>query len=381
MNTASALSSSKSGIVYKAGFLLIALAISVVLFNKTMRFWDMLPYMGAVVSIDHNDSAQIHSTVYAEFNQYARAEMKAAMIEGHPFCKNLSVYPDKFYQQLPFFRIKMLYVYLAWIFYKLGVPLFYAVLLPSVLAFVGISLVARQWIGNYYKPLLSFVLSLLVCGFMACFSAFRIASPDAMAAFFLLMGSYFFLHKKHTGYTLLWLLLALATRVDNVIFVVSLLLFVLLFNSKNNSQQKIICLFGIGFSALLFLLAKWQSGGYDAWRMFYRSFIFLEENPYDAHIQWNASQYIQGIKNGLRASIHNKGIYLIPLFTGIFYLIGKFTRTRIENCWILAMCLSLVGRVFLHPLFETRYLMGFMLVLLLMVITRCLPVVLKNRVK
>src|SRR5688572_4660573 len=255
--------------LYRWIFISLVVVTSFYCLKHPIRFWDMLPYMGSVVSIDNNDPTYVHTVTYLEFNRYATPEMKASMIEGHPFCKNLSQSPDKFNEQLPFFKIKMLFVYLAWLLYQSGIPLFYAVLIPSALAFVGIGLISWQWISQHYKPVYTILLSLASLLFLVNFDAFRIASPDAMASFFMIAGSYFLIEQKKTMTAIILLSLSVVTRPDYVIFVGLLLALTAFFNAKNNRKQLYTCVSGIFIVSLLFMLTKWQSGGYDAYRMFY----------------------------------------------------------------------------------------------------------------
>jgi hypothetical protein len=343
---------------------------SVYIFKNPQRFWDMLPYMGSVLSMETNEPMEIHSQTYVHFMAGIPDQSWERMLNDDAFTHDMAWDTDHFNQQLPFFKIKALYIYTSYLFYQMGFPLFTAVLLPSLLAFIFISFLIYYWLSQHFKPWITFILATLFFVLNLNFDAFRIASPDAMSAAFLILGTYFFIEKNRLSQAAAFLLLGLLTRPDNLFFVGFLLVGFLFFFKRKDNKQAYSTVGFLILAIISILLLRIESGGYDAYRMFYRSFVQLVVDPQTANIHFDLPTYLGGIKNGLKMSLHNKIIYLLPLATLGYYFIRKFNTSPWVNLWMLAMGLSVVARIFVHPLFETRYLFGFLVVILLLTVVQ-----------
>ncbi|HTF05014.1 MAG TPA: hypothetical protein VK826_13395 [Bacteroidia bacterium] len=351
-------------------YIVVVLSAGTWNFLRPVTFWDMLPYMGSVLSLGSSDEKYIHEETYAQFRLHAPEKMKASMIDGHPFCLSVSQNADYFNQHIPFFKIKALYIYTSWAFLKMGVPLFYAVLLPSLLAFLCISIVVYVWLEKHFVPVATCAFCGLVLLLNLNLDAFRIASPDALAAMFLVLSAFFLLEKKKMGVGIIFLLLCVFVRVDFVFFAGILLAYIGLANYKTSRSVFLNCVAGTAGVAAIVLFVRYQSGGYDMYRMFHRAFVELPVNPLEADVHFNTRDYVAGIVKGIGLSLKGKGLYALFILGILLFVLRKGKSTMEERAWHVALIGSLVLKIFIHPIYEVRYLAGYIIILLVLVVIR-----------
>src|SRR5260221_9320013 len=118
----------------------IAIIYSMVIFcsaawsiKKPAYNWDILAYMGVILSYENADVKAIHHTVYAVAKEKIPAVYYSRLIDAsNEYRNDMAQHPDRFYSQFPFYVVKPMYTGLAWIFYKMGVGLVMATVWPSV---------------------------------------------------------------------------------------------------------------------------------------------------------------------------------------------------------------------------------------------------------
>ncbi len=67
-----------------------------------------------------------------------------------------------FKTQLPFFDVKPIYLLSAFIFYKIGVNLTYATVLPSIISYFLINVISFFWCKKFNLPFKALIAALLV---------------------------------------------------------------------------------------------------------------------------------------------------------------------------------------------------------------------------
>lgn len=349
-------------------FIFITGILSFCSIQKQRPFWDMLPYMACIINLDESNPTVVHTKTYTEFNQYASPQMISSMLKDHPFCISMYESSAYFNQQLPFYKVKPLYIVLGYLFWKCGIPLFYALYSINFISIVAISIVLFKWTSMYLHPIYALLFSLILVFLPMHLYAYSIASPDTLSAALLIAGTYFLLIKQKHLLSILFFLLAVFARVDNSIFVFLLFTgFIMLeLRSKTNSRNYYII--AIAALAGIVFLIQYISGGYSMQKMFYRSFIDLAINPIDIDTRITISQYANGIRSGLKSSMHNVEVYAISILLILnvfFYRRGIISP---QTIWVFALIGSLFLRLFMHPLFENRYLFAYVIVLTLLLL-------------
>jgi hypothetical protein len=183
-----------------------------------------------------------------------------------------------FETQLPFFDIKPAYLISAFIFYKIGVGLTYATVLPSLIAYFFINLVSFIWLKKISLPFKILIPALLLICIITVPLATR-SNPDTLACLFLLTSAYLFLESDNLFYCVLFLILSILTRPENIIF--CFLLFSIVLAQK--WRKKVSLSLSLGYLLLMvliyFLVIK--SNAYPGWsNLFYHAFIDNTVNPF-----------------------------------------------------------------------------------------------------
>ncbi len=321
-------------------------------FNRRLTFWDMIPYMGAVVSITEPDPAVIHRVTYASLKKCAPEPVQEIYITRHPFCLRNSIDAHYFNSQVAFFKVKWLYVYMAAVFYFIHVPLYYSVYVPVWIAAILFAVL----LFNMAKVYVTQIPAVLFCCILMSFNfnryTFGIASPDALAGLFTLAGVHYFLHKQRIYFASFFFLLAVLVRPENLIF-----LFVFAFIRWYSRKT----IFGpIAFREILLLLVglvsvclAYNLTGYSSSAMFYRSFIDLMPSPEEMP-QLTPGLYKQGILNGLNKSMKDYSTWVLLGLVMIYFFLKKRLSARailIMNVFIISLCIKFL----LHPLVVQRF--------------------------
>ena len=174
-------------------YFLILLALTTALAFKPGYNWDMLPYMAITEKIDGvNPFNKIHEDVYNNAKKNLSSKRYNSLTDtANAYRKKMFENADAFQTQLPFFYIKPVYLISVYIFYKLGVALTYATIMPSLIAFVCINLLAYFWFRRFRLSFPAFITALvLVCVITIPFATR--SNPDGLAFLFALTGSFFF---------------------------------------------------------------------------------------------------------------------------------------------------------------------------------------------
>ncbi len=215
-------------------------------FRKPVYNWDMLAYMAIVIKIDqHKDINQIHKITY----DIARKDIPSTeygYLITSAYREKMAASPADFYAQLPFYAVKPLYIGMIYLFYKAGFPLPVSTVFPSVLAYFLIGLLLFYWLKKYTKPFFAFIAGLLIMYSPFMVNIARISTPDSLSAFLLFTAFYFIIEKPSIKRMFLFFILAIFTRLDNIItcfFILSFLLFSNKWQKRIRGYQYVLMLF------------------------------------------------------------------------------------------------------------------------------------------
>ncbi len=116
-----------------------------------------------------------------------------------------------------FYRIKPMYILAVFLFHKFGFPYTTATVLPSLICFFLIGITIWRFSIQYLDVVKAFLVSILCLTIYPSLILARFSTPDSMSCFFLLNALLFIYsgRQKFIWYSLL--LLAVCTRLDNVI--------------------------------------------------------------------------------------------------------------------------------------------------------------------
>jgi hypothetical protein len=123
-----------------------------------------------------------------------------------------------------FYRIKPLYVLLILLFHKIGFSYTHSTVYPSLLFFFLTGITIWRFCIQFLDSGKTFLVSLLSVSILPMNVLARLSTPDAMSCFFLLNALLFIYTDRNRMIWFLLLLLAICTRMDNIIGVLILLL-------------------------------------------------------------------------------------------------------------------------------------------------------------
>lgn len=302
----------------------------------------MIPYIAC--TLEWEGEANVHEATYRILQAELPEKNFTALTTGE---YRERCYRDAaFFQgELPFYRVKPLYISTIRLGRILGLPYTVAVRFSALLAYIGIALLLWFWLGALLLPVQRFLLSLLAAGIFPVSELARLASPDGLAVLFLLLA-FWLIERKRQHLPLLWLflLLSIAARVDYALYglvIVTLLRFLPTF--RREEWLSTGTYLGFTISVLLALLLIGPAVGNDiGWW-----FAFKHAG--------SGSGYLHLIKESL--SFFNLTWMMILLFFSIiaYPLIRKFGMAEREKGMVILVLATILFRLLLFPSIQERF--------------------------
>lgn len=292
-------------------YVLLIFIITIVLALKPDYNWDMLPYMAIIEKMDGIKSFdQIHSDVYNTAKKNLPPKKYNVIADSNDrYRKKMLEDAMAFEKQLPFFDVKPVYLFFAFILYKIGVSLTYATALPSLISYFFINLVSFFWCKKFNLSSRVFIFFLGLICIITIPLATR-SNPDTLACLFLLCASYFFMETDNLLACVLFLILSILTRPENIIF--SFLLFSILVAGKWKKKTSFfVCLICCLLMATVYYTPL-KIMSYPGWsNLFYHAFI---DNTVDPSLK-------QTITIPMYLKVINHNVLTIKGIVGIICLI------------------------------------------------------------
>ena len=346
------------------------LALAAYLFGTTVLFrnWDVLPYMATILKLEGNKSIdEIHKTVFQEAEKHIPETQYQKLINPeNPYRKTIFENPEHLEEQLPFYQIKPLYVLSTFLSYKIGWNLAYATTFPSLIAYLLISWILFQWLSQIMQKHYALIISLLIIFIPPLNKLSRYASPDGLSNLFLLVSIYFYLVKNSSLWKVnLFLVLAVLTRSDNIIFALAFNTLIYLNELLHKKgQHTSFWLSAIGLS-LCYLIPQLYFKPPSWGALFYHTFIRPTGTPVTQPSTLLFADYLAVLTEYLPKIIWNPFLYALTIFS-----ILNVPKT-IQNIWgklekeqiiFLAIVGTSVVKFLLFPVLWDRMYLSFFLV-------------------
>jgi len=120
---------------------------------------------------------------------------------------------------LDFYRIKPLYIFLIDAFHYLGIPFILSTLIPSLISFILIGCILFSWSARVFSPLPALIFSMILLLINPSIILARLSSPDPASNLILFYCFYRIYFEKPYTWTILFLLISLFIRLDNLVAV------------------------------------------------------------------------------------------------------------------------------------------------------------------
>ncbi|MEP6747759.1 MAG: hypothetical protein ABJB86_08535 [Bacteroidota bacterium] len=320
--------------------------------------WDILPYMGVVLSYEKMDIKSIHNNVYATAQDEVSSVFYNRLIDpNNAYRSRVAQSPEIFRSQLPFYVVKPLYTRIAWLFYMAGISLSLSTVWPSVIAYFVTGLLLFFWLKKYWSGVYACIAGILIMLSPPLLSVAGLSTPDALSGLSLFSAVYFLTEKKSLAGTFIFLILAIFTRLDNIIPAICLMsgiFFTKKWVGKIPAGKKLVL-----FSLLLLSYFAVSSNAHSfGWSIFYYPVFAKQLNSsYTANNTFNFGEYAALAKSQVRTGLFFSFISLF-FFLVAFLLwnasLFSFNKLTIEETFAAIFVLIILIRFILQPLIADR---------------------------
>ena len=178
-------------------FVLLLLGITILYGSKPEYNWDTIPYMASTLKIDNSNSKQIHKQVYNIVRTELTEEDFKRLTSGNEYRKQMEINTVAFMEQIPFYNIKFVYVYLIYFFYIIGFSLSFSTVLPSIISIFLIGLLLLFTLNYVFRIEYAALLSIFIILLTPMRHLARYSTPDALSSLALLLVVIAFIKNKY----------------------------------------------------------------------------------------------------------------------------------------------------------------------------------------
>ncbi len=356
----------RSGNVYFFLLFIISSVLFYINYEQRHYGWDMPGYLASYhLAEDSLNKKELVREVYTSIQLEAPKSDYEKMV-GNYQKENwnyfITTHPDAFHLQIPYYSIKVFYVFLIFFFHKIGFSAPIAVFLPNLISFFIFGFLLFAIFKRIFleRTLLSFSLTVLLLLIPPFRYLATIPSPDMLATALITWFFYSVISKQHLRIQFMILLLVVFTRPDFVIFGLSYLGIYFLydwFTSKKINFLSIVL--GLVMVAVYLLILKVNS--YPGWTdVFYDTFIERRRFITGA-ASFALSQYNEII-------LENIFNFKKITFLAVLFLSAVFYFTK--DLWTRMLAVVLFINIYIKFLFfpapgEYRFFIAFLLLLFL----------------
>jgi len=328
--------------------------------------WDVFAYTGCALSLDNNSPTYIHEKAYslgkevlpAGFYETQTVPMwteseKFTGLMGD-FNKSTATNAGSFFQQLPFYFVKPLFIILLFLGYKIGINPIHSMLLISSLATLGIAVLLYRWLLRYISSVWATIWAICLLSAVGIQDLVTLTTPDTLSGFFIFLALYLSVEVRKKNLAYLSLLIATLIRVDNFLPSLMLLSYEQFFSGNRRSW--------IGFSlqtlliAVIPLIVTKYVGSFGLGTLLYYTFIHRLDFPVQFHPGVSLGQYVDLLVHGIRLKAHSRYVCSFFILTILTWLIpNDKSRANLRHMFILGQIL-LVIRYAMFPMIDTRFL-------------------------
>lgn len=344
-------------------FVAFIFSVACVAYLKPNHNWDMLGYMGCVLSIEEEDAGAVHAATYT----HAKSELPE---KGYELLTgNVNEYRKRnledatyFNDQLKLYSIKPLYVLLIYLFYKAGLPLTEATVLPSVIAYFCIGLILFYWMRKVISGTGAFIFSVAIMLSPPLWEIALSSTPDALAGLLAFAAFFLIIEKKKINAGLLLLLTCIAVRIDFILLTLMTLVFLRFFETTSKRITWSAFLMFAVVGVFIFSVIAFGPGHFNSSTIGYYTIVqsdFVKQfgtNP--------IVQYFVLLVKGIYSSRYSV-VSLFLLFAGVILFLRNAAErgSDFESRVIVLLLFNMLLRYLLHPVIEDRFLIVHYLVI------------------
>lgn len=338
-------------------FLVLLLGIVVAGVARPVYLWDVVPYTAAVISIDESDSAKVHRKTFDALRDSVPAETFQKLTRRGPVVERVYSDPDALAQQLPFYRIRPLYIWASYILHRLGINPARATVVVSSLSVFAIGVITFAWIGPHIGGPFTVVATLLILYCSQVVNLARHSTADGLATAIQLFSLFMLLKYERVRLACVIALVAIGARTDALLGAALLVTYLAIWAPPAIRLKLPAAIsFGIvGVTAYWVIGAAAGNYGYET--LFYQSFLGKLVDPGSRTIDVSWSDYLGVCATNARYFLKEK----LPAAMCMIALL-VFWRSRRRRASLgaygdlsLVMVVALILRFLAFPRWEARF--------------------------
>jgi hypothetical protein len=348
-------------------YLAVVTRIAWMAYHDPHHNWDTLVYMALILELQADDHSQIHTRVYDEFKKAIPEATFNSYTNPNDTVFAGKVYkdPNGFFHFASLFKTKPLYNFSSWLLYNSGVPLVVAPLVPSILSFVGIALLLMYWMNKILPIGFAFLAGLSIVLSGPLIEVARLATPDALSAFMLLLAFYLLFIRSKWYWIALALSVAILTRLDNLIIASLIILFLRVAPERTGiiSKPSWVSFVMIAVGWFVYALVILNYADYEYSSANFYSELYSKANPV---------LLVGGALRGLPTVQHNSLSIPIALAAIMLFYDGdlNWRSFGLNHCLFVVLMIQIAVKYLLFPVLWDRLYVATFVILLLLILDR-----------
>jgi len=315
--------------------------------NRPLYNWDIIGYIGAAKYIEEKDYAVIQSFTYNKLKSSVPDEIYNDLINGvdQEYRQKVYKHSEIFKEQLNFYQIRIIYVWLIFLLFKLGIDIVFATHFISGISIVLSLIILYKMSLDLLKVKFIYFIPVTVIYF-GLLDLSKLSTPDALSALAIILSAYFYL-KRYLNVLLIFLPIIIGIRNDLIFFTLFLLGIIYLFNETSRKKT----LLSLIFSLIVFFTIN-KLYGFSWSTLIYHTFINRVLYPISNPPVLSLQDYLVILINESEKSIvklNRFKIFFLPVL-GILYYFRAHIKFIALNTFLSAFSLRLVAVCFLYLL-------------------------------
>lgn len=317
--------------------------------------WDILPYIGAIYSMESADTNVVHSKAFETVKNSVDFRTYELLTTGSAYREAMLSCAKCFYEQLPFYKIKALYLLTAYLLYKLGAGTMASIVLVSSVSYVLINIICFLWLRFISgKEIIGVFIGIAFSIFPFLLNSASEAAPNAFSALIVLSAMYFLVVKKMLYPFCALMLVSVIARPDNIILFLVLLAF--LYFTKITGDKKAVYIITFISAIVIFKLVDFWAGNYSWKILFEHSFIGRIISPAEHSPVFTPEIYFRAFfRWPVLLKVSNFSMQLLIFLLNVFMLKGKKIKNNFDLLITLGMGMSILIHYIAYPVMEDNY--------------------------
>jgi hypothetical protein len=345
----------KAKILLTVIYAAIVLMAGVYSFCRPANNWDILPYVGAVYSMESGDTNIVHSKAFETVKNNVDSKTYGLLTTGSAYREAMLSCAKCFYEQFPFYKIKALYLLTAYLIYKLGVNAPASFVLVSCFSYVLINLLCFLWLRIISgKEIIGVFTAIALSIFPFLLNSASEAAPNAFSALIVLAAMYFLVIKKKLYPFCALMLVSIIARPDNIILLFVIL--AVLYFTKITGDKKAVYIITFISGLVIFKLVDLWAGNYSWKILFEHGFIDRIISPAEHAPVFTPELYFKAFfRWPVLLKLSNFSLQMLIFLLSIYILKDRKLKNNFDLLVLIAMGMGILIHYIVYPVMEDNY--------------------------